>query len=75
MRLAMWPLLQLATVFLVVPTVRFRLLYAWFVIGHGRQQHDQCDSSPEKPGLRPSGWIKRTDSSMITYAITNVCMS
>jgi len=23
--------------FLVVPTVRFRLLYAWFVIGHGRR--------------------------------------
>jgi hypothetical protein len=28
----------------------------------GRKQHDQCDSSPEKPGLRPSGWIKRTDT-------------
>ena len=27
-----------ATDFLVVPTVRFRLLYAWFVIGHGRQE-------------------------------------
>jgi transposase InsO family protein len=24
--------------FLVVPTVRFRLLYAWFVIGHGRRE-------------------------------------
>jgi len=23
---------------LVVPTVRFRLLYAWFVIGHGRRE-------------------------------------
>jgi transposase InsO family protein len=23
--------------FIVVPTVRFRLLYAWFVIGHGRR--------------------------------------
>jgi len=24
--------------FIVVPTVRFRLLYAWFVIGHGRRK-------------------------------------
>ncbi len=24
--------------FLVVPTVRSRLLYAWFVIGHGRRE-------------------------------------
>jgi transposase InsO family protein len=24
--------------FIVVPTVRFRLLYAWFVIGHGRRE-------------------------------------
>jgi hypothetical protein len=24
--------------FLVVPTVGFRLLYAWFVIGHGRRE-------------------------------------
>ena len=24
--------------FLVVPTVRFRLLYVWFVIGHGRRK-------------------------------------
>ncbi len=24
--------------FLVVPTVRFRLLYAWFVISHGRRE-------------------------------------
>jgi transposase InsO family protein len=24
--------------FLVVPTVRFQLLYAWFVIGHGRRK-------------------------------------
>jgi transposase InsO family protein len=24
--------------FLVIPTVRFRLLYAWFVIGHGRRE-------------------------------------
>jgi hypothetical protein len=24
--------------FLVVPTARFRLLYAWFVIGHGRRE-------------------------------------
>ncbi len=24
--------------FLVVPTVRFRLLYAWFIIGHGRRE-------------------------------------
>jgi putative transposase len=24
--------------FLVVPTTRFRLLYAWFVIGHGRRE-------------------------------------
>jgi len=24
--------------FLVIPTVQFRLLYAWFVIGHGRRE-------------------------------------
>ena len=24
--------------FIVVPTVRFRLLYAWFVISHGRRE-------------------------------------
>ena len=24
--------------FLVIPTVRFRLLYAWFAIGHGRRE-------------------------------------
>jgi hypothetical protein len=24
--------------FLVVPTARFRLFYAWFVIGHGRRE-------------------------------------
>jgi hypothetical protein len=24
--------------FIVVPTVRFRLLYAWFVVGHGRSE-------------------------------------
>jgi len=24
--------------FIIVPTVRFHLLYAWFVIGHGRRE-------------------------------------
>jgi hypothetical protein len=28
--------------FIVVPTVRFRLLYVWFVIGHGRREIILC---------------------------------
>jgi putative transposase len=47
----MWYLLKLATVFLVVPTVRFRLLYAWFVIGHGRREiiHFGITEHPTSP--------------------------
>ncbi len=37
--------------FLVVPTVRFRLLYAWFVIGHGRREiiHFGVTEHPTSP--------------------------
>ncbi len=37
--------------FLVVPTVRFRLLYAWFVIGHGRREiiHFGVTAHPTSP--------------------------
>jgi putative transposase len=37
--------------FLVVPTVRFRLLYAWFVIGHGRREiiHFGVTERPTSP--------------------------
>jgi transposase InsO family protein len=37
--------------FIVVPTVRFRLLYAWFVIGHGRREiiHFGVTAHPTSP--------------------------
>ncbi len=37
--------------FIVVPTVRFRLLYAWFVIGHGRRKiiHFGVTAHPTSP--------------------------
>jgi len=37
--------------FVVVPTVRFRLLYAWFVIGHGRRKiiHFGVTAHPTSP--------------------------
>ena len=37
--------------FIVVPTVRFRLLYAWFVIGHGRREiiHFGVTAHPTPP--------------------------
>ena len=37
--------------FIVVPTVRFRLLYAWFVIGHGRRDiiHFGVTAHPTSP--------------------------
>ena len=40
-----------AMYFLVVPTVRFRLLYAWFVIGHGRREiiHFGVTAHPTSP--------------------------
>jgi len=37
--------------FIVIPTVRFRLLYAWFVIGHGRRKiiHFGVTAHPTSP--------------------------
>ncbi len=37
--------------FIVVPTVRFRLLYVWFVIGHGRREiiHFGVTAHPTSP--------------------------
>ncbi len=41
--------------FIVVPTVRFRLLYAWFVIGHGRREiiHIGVTAHPTSPWVVP----------------------
>jgi putative transposase len=44
--------------FFVVPTVRFRLLYAWFVIDHGRRRILHFNVTTNPP---PSGWFNSSE--------------
>ena len=47
--------------FFVVPTVRFRLLYVWFAIDHGRRRVHPGEHGRSKPSCRssPSGSVSR----------------
>jgi hypothetical protein len=41
--------------FFVVPTLRFRLLYVWFVVNHGRRKivHFNVTTNPTAPKQAP----------------------